>query len=74
MIYRIVEETGNLTGQKRFYIQKQKKKWFSKKYYWKNVVVRNSQTRVTMQVEFNTKEDAQKWINYKIETVKNIYH
>ena len=74
MKYRIVEETGGLTGQKRFYIQRRKKKWFSKKYYWKNVVKRHIENGHTMQVEFDTKEDAQSWINYKIETVNNVYH
>jgi len=70
MKYRIVEETGNLTGNKRFYIEKQKKKWFSKCYYWKIVYAGTYNEMVV----FNTKDEATEWINYRTETVKNIYH
>ena len=69
MKYRIVEETGNLTGNKRFYIQEQKKKWFSKGYYWKAVYGEHGRL-----AEFKSKEKAEYWINNRIETVKNIYH
>ena len=70
MEYRIVEETGNLTGNKRFYIENKKKKWFSKGYYWKNVYGGAYNELVV----FDTKKEATEWINYKIETVQNIYH
>ena len=70
MEYRIVEETGNLTGNKRFYIEEKKKKWFGMSYYWKALYYRADDKLVV----FDTKKEATEWINYKTETIKNIYH
>lgn len=70
--YRIVEETGKLTGNKNFYIQVRRKKLFGG-YKWVNKYQYRPECS-KMLVEFDTLKEAKEWVDYWTETLDIKYH
>ncbi len=70
--YRIIEETGDLTNKKRFYLQRKKHKLFGG-YEWFSVYKYTSEG-IKYLIEFKTKELAQEYVDYRIETVTKRIH
>ena len=70
--YRIVEETGNLTKTKRYYIEKQKRKFFGG-YKWVTHYEYHPEGGRRIK-EFSDLEKAKEWVDYWNETVKKQYH
>jgi len=71
--YRIVEETGKLTGKTRFYIERQYKKLSGKK-AWKIVYHRVPPDALSRILEFDDLIKAMEWVHYKTENVSVKIH
>lgn len=69
--YRIVEETGNVTNETRFYIEYSGRNIFGKRVWFIHRTYKNG---IPKNTEFDNIEDATKWMSYKTETVNIKYH
>ena len=69
--YRIVEETGNITNTKRFYIEYARKNIFGKLIWKRKYVMKNGINKL---VEFDNLLDAKNWLYYETEFVNKKFH
>ena len=70
--YRIIEETGNLIGKTRFYIEYLGTTFFGKE-IWKVKYLYHPEGGRRM-VVFDTLIEAEDWVKDRIETVSNKIH
>ncbi len=70
--YRIVEETGNLTKTKRFYIEKERRKLLGGKKWVLYYEYHPTDGRILK--TFSKMGEAKGWVDYQNETVKRQYH
>jgi hypothetical protein len=69
--YRVVEETGRITNEKRFYIEYASKNIFGK-LKWKRKYIKNNGAYKL--VEFDNLLDAKNWLYYETEFVNKKFH